>query len=93
MRWLRPGSYSAAILLLFLGIISVIFTWTSVGLVGLAMANAEYLRKFGIMAAVDGGLLQLLEISGKGFVCLLCLVGFKGIEYELIARWRGDTDH
>ncbi len=93
MRWFRPNGYSVLMLLLFQGIISVVLAWTSYGLITVAMANAGYLREFGLMAVFDGGLLQLLQITGKGVICLICYVGFKGIEYELIHRWRGGSGH
>ncbi len=60
----------------------------SYNLFSLAMANLGFLQKYGLMAVAEGGLLQLMQIGAKGLLALLCYLGFKGAETELIARWR-----
>jgi hypothetical protein len=86
-KWLLPSSYHAGALLAFLGLFSIGFAWLTFGLVKLAMINVDLLSKYGLMAAFDGGLLQALVLGVKGFAALLCYLGFKGIEHELVYRW------
>lgn len=87
MRWLRPQPWPSLILLIFLALLSVAFAWLTFDLVRLAMANADFLWREGLMAAMYGAHWQALEIAAKGVVALLCYLGFKGIEHELVDRW------
>ncbi len=90
MRWLRPTPYNTLVLLVFLAILSVVFAWVTFDLVRLAMANSEFLRREGLMTAIMyGGHWQTLEVAAKGVVALVCYLGFKGIERELMTRWVG----
>jgi hypothetical protein len=91
-KWLLPSSYHAGILLVFLAVFSLGFAWLTFGLITLAMANYDVLSKYGLMAAADGGLVQTLVLGAKGLVALLCYLGFKGIEHELVRRWLGHQD-
>jgi hypothetical protein len=86
-KWLIPSSYHAGVLLGILAMFSLGFAWLTFGLIALAMANYDVLSKYGLMAVADGGLLQTVVLAGKGFVALLCYLGFKGIEHELVSRW------
>jgi hypothetical protein len=90
MRWLSPGPYNTLVLLLFLAAFSVAFAWLTFDLVRLAMANAEFLRREGVMTALMyGGHWQTLGVAAKGVLALACYLGFKGVEHELISRWVG----
>ena len=46
-RWLEIHSYAAPVLFLGIGACAILFAWSSYNLVHLAIANLEFLRKFG----------------------------------------------
>ncbi len=81
--------YPALVVFLFMAICATVLAWMSFGLLHLAMANAEFLLTYRLMALKDGGLLQTLELAGRGLVALVAYLGLKGCESELITRWRG----
>ena len=56
--------------------------------INVAMANLDFLLRHGLMGIAEGGLLQFLSILAKGFLIVLFYFGFKGIEAELLQRWR-----
>ncbi len=85
--WLRPSHYHWTALLLAMAVCSVGFAWLTYGLITVAMKNVSFLTMHGLMAAVEGGALQLVLICLKGFAALLFYIGFKGIEHELVYRW------
>lgn len=68
---------------------SVIFAFNSYGLVMVTMANIGFLEQYGLMAVMHGSLWQLLWLGLKGGVSLLAYLVFKGVETELVQRWRG----
>ena len=86
-RWLYLSSYHWLVLFAAMGICGAWLAWISFGLFNLAMANLAYLTSFGLMAAVDGGLLQAAGIGLKALLALVLYLGFKGIEHELVCRW------
>ena len=75
---------------LFLGlsISAVIFAWTTFNLYQVASSNLRFITNYGVMGLVDGGLLQLVEISFHGLLSLLMFLLFKGCETEIMHRWR-----
>jgi hypothetical protein len=87
-RWLLLSSYHWAVLFLLLGVCATLVAWISFGLINLAMANYEFLSRYGLLALREGGLVQLLELGGKGLAVLGCYLIFKATETELIHRWR-----
>jgi hypothetical protein len=89
-RWLRLDRYHWLFLFFAMGALAVALAWMSFGLINVAMANAAFLGRHGLMAVKEGGLVQLIEIGLRAFVVLVTYFGFKGIETELIHRWRGD---
>lgn len=91
-RWLFPSSYHSVILFVFMGVCAAVTAWVSFGLIVVAIANIELLKEHGMRAALDGGLVQLVEIAAQGAVALLAFLGFKGAEVELIRRWRWRDD-
>ncbi|NJM84238.1 MAG: hypothetical protein HC844_18925 [Tabrizicola sp.] len=92
-RWLSLSSYHWFVLFCVMGICAMFLAWISFGLINLAMANFDFIRRHGLMALAEGGLLQSLEIGAKAFLALVLYFGFKSIETELIHRWRGKGDH
>lgn len=82
------SEYHWAVLLLLLGTCATVVAWISFGLINLAMANFDFLTRYGVMAVREGGLLQLLEIGAKACVVLAAYLLFKAVETELIHRWR-----
>ena len=89
--WLRPKAYPSLVLLLIMGVCSVGLAWLSFGLVKLAMANFDFLSEYGVLAVMEGGLVQLAVIGVKSLFALLFYLGFKGIEHELLIRWNGHS--
>lgn len=87
-RWLVLQSYHVVVLILFIGACSIAFAWTTYGLVSIAMANVGFLRQWGVMAVMEGGLWQTLWLVLQAMVSLFSYLGFKGAEYELLHRWR-----
>jgi len=87
-RWLRPAAHHSLTLFVVMGALSIIFAWNTFDLVQMAMANVDRLEFGGLMAAVDGALMQTALLAARGMVSLLCYLGFKGIEDELTDRWR-----
>jgi hypothetical protein len=88
-RWLSLSEYHWLVLLLLLGACATVVAWVSIDLVRLAMANVDFLTRFGTEALREGGLVQLLGIGVRAVIVLVVYLGFKGIEAELIHRWRG----
>jgi hypothetical protein len=91
-RWLSLSEYHWLVLLLLLGVCATVVAWVSIDLFRLAMANFEFLSRFGTEALREGGLVQLLGIGARAVVVLVVYLGFKGIEAELIHRWRGSGE-
>ncbi len=51
-------------------------------------ANLRFLRQFGWVAVMESGLIQLAEIIACAIAALLCDIGFKLCEAELVQRYR-----
>ena len=92
-RWLRPTSYNSIILLLAMGVFAALFGWISYNLIHLGMENYRFLRQFGTLAVMEGGLGQLVEIILYGYLSLAFYLGFKICEVELVHRWRTPAPH
>jgi hypothetical protein len=91
-KWLNFSSYPAVIVFIVMGAFATLFAWSSYNLFHLAMANAAFLRTYGLMAVMEGGLLQLLGIVLQGALSLACYLGFKACEVELVSRWRNRNE-
>ena len=87
-RWLKPQFYNSLVLFLVMGVFAALFAWNSFNLIHLAMENFRFLRQFGALAIMEGGLWQLLEIILYGYLSLAFYLGFKICEAELVNRWR-----
>jgi hypothetical protein len=88
MRWASLSSYHWLVLFCAMGIFAALLAWVSFGLFNLAMANLAFLTRHGLMAVMEGGLVQTVWIGLKATLALLLYFGFKAIETELISRWR-----
>lgn len=77
------------LLLLICGLVAALLAWCSVGLLSVAMSNLDFLRRHGVMAVAEGGLIQSGWIVLQSIVVLLLYQRFRGIEVELLARWVG----
>ncbi|MGL6211704.1 MAG: hypothetical protein ACRC14_17925 [Paracoccaceae bacterium] len=87
-HWADLGRFHWLVLVLVMGLASVSIAWNSYGLIMLSMANVAFLESYGVAAIREGGLLQLALIGAKGLVALISYLLFKGIEVELMQRWR-----
>lgn len=87
-RWLKPTSYNSVILFIAMGAFAALFGWNSYNLIHLGMENYRFLRQFGTVAVMEGGLGQLVEIILYGYLSLAFYLGFKVCEVELVNRWR-----
>lgn len=88
-RWLKPQSYNSPVLFLAMGAFAALFAWNSYNLIHLAMENYRFIRQFGAVAIMEGGLRQLAELIAYGYLSLAFYMGFKVCEVELVNRWRG----
>jgi hypothetical protein len=88
-NWSDLKRFHWIVLLIGMAAASVSIAWNSYELITLSMANVRFLETHGLLAVMEGGLVQFLVISAKGFVALLSYLLFKGIEDELMQRWRG----
>jgi hypothetical protein len=88
-RWLMPQAHHSAVLFVVMAICGALTAWNSFSLIHLAMENIRFLRMFGGIAVMEGGLLQLVEIIVYGILSLTFYLGFKVCEVELVSRWRG----
>ncbi len=61
-------------------------TLCSLNLLALFQANFTLLATYGAMAAFDGGVLQLIELTAWGYLALACYVVFKGCLDGLLQR-------
>jgi hypothetical protein len=87
VRWFQTQVLSRIWLtFVILGLSFFGFGVGSLNLFYLLNANAHLLAEHGLMAALDGGLQQLLEILGVGYLSLSLYVVFKACEQRL-ARW------
>lgn len=78
----------AVVVFLLMGACGALFAWNTFDLAQVSMANVDLIRRFGWMAVMDGGFLQLAGIVAKGYLSLLFYFGFKLLESELVQRWR-----
>ena len=62
------------------------FTLCSINLLSLFQANFNLIATYGAMAAFDGGILQLVELTAWGYLALAFYVVFKGCLDGLLQR-------
>jgi len=71
---------------LLMGAFGWLFAATSYNLVVLFKANLTYVQAYGLMALMDGGLRQMAELAGYGYLSLFFYVLFKGCLSGLLNR-------
>lgn len=91
-KWLAFSSCHWLLLFIELAISATILAWISFGLINLAMANFDFVTRFGLTALREGGLVQFLLIAVKALVALVSYLVFKAAETELVFRLR-NRDH
>jgi hypothetical protein len=69
-----------------LGLAFFVFGSGSLNLFFLLKANAQLLAEHGVMAALDGGLQQLVELIITGYVSMAAYIVFKACEHALVHR-------
>ena len=86
-RLVNLSRYPLPLLLATAGLFALSLAMLSIDLVRMTIANLDFLRRAGVMGLVEGGLLQLAELTAKGTLGLLCYFGFKLCEVDLIRRY------
>ena len=71
---------------LFMGLAVGGFALCSVNLLSLFQANFNLIATYGAMAAFDGGVVQLIELTAWGYLALAFYVLFKGCLDGLLHR-------
>ncbi len=84
---LKLKHYPAVVVLLFAGILTVVFAYSTLNLFQMSMANFRFLREFGWTAIMEGRLIQFLQIVLCAVVAMLSYIGFKICETELVHRY------
>lgn len=72
--------------LLLLGLSFVLFGVASYNLFDVLQANLRFIAEHGLMAVMDGALLQLAELLAYGYAAAICYTGWKLCEKALV--WR-----
>jgi hypothetical protein len=67
-----------------MGLAFFVFGAGSLNLFMLLKANAQLLAEHGWMAAMDGGLQQLVELLATGYLSIAAYVVFKACEHALV---------
>jgi hypothetical protein len=71
---------------LLMGVFGGLFALSSYNLLELFTANFRYVSEYGVMALMEGGLRQLLELIFYGYLSVGFYVLFKGCLYGLLAH-------
>jgi hypothetical protein len=72
--------------LLLMGAFSLLGAMASYNLFVMFAANFQFLHEHGVMAVMEGALLQLGDLLGSGFFGLLMYLGFKACERVLVEK-------
>ena len=80
--------YHWLIVFVLAGLFAAGFAFSTYNLFHLTMANLSFLQSYGLVAIQNGALTQTFEIAVGGGFSLVCYLGFKLCECELIARFR-----
>ncbi|WP_296425282.1 hypothetical protein [Yoonia sp.] len=89
---LRLRRYPVIAVLVIAGAFTVILAYATLNLFQTSMANIRFLRAFGWVAVMEGGLVQLAEIMLCAIAAMLSYIGFKICESELVYRYRAWQD-
>jgi hypothetical protein len=71
---------------LLMGMFAGLFAITSYDLLMLFSANFNFITTYGVMALMEGGLRQFVELVISGYLSLAFYILFKGCLYGLLAR-------
>jgi hypothetical protein len=87
-RFLKTSTYPWWVVFVAASGFATGLAYSSYNLFHLSMANLSFLREFGWLAVMNGGVLQFLENAAYGGVSLICFLGFKICETDLVLRYR-----
>lgn len=79
--------WPSVLVFLLAGMTAITFAFVTVNLFSQAMANVDFLRKFGAEAIRHGALVQVVELCFWGGLALICWVVFKTCEQILVERY------
>jgi hypothetical protein len=82
-RFQRPDLVPFLLLGPFAGISAIM----SYNLILLFTANFSFVLRYGIMALKEGGLLQLAELIGSGYLSIAFYILFKGCLYGVLGHF------
>ena len=85
---LSIAAWPSLALFLLMAVSGALVAWISFDLIHQGMENYRFLREQGLLAVMEGGLWQALELVVKGCVSLCAYLVFKNCEVELVNRWR-----
>jgi hypothetical protein len=86
-RILKLPSYHWITVFFIGGCFAIAFAYSSYNLFHLSKANFKFIQKFGTLAVQEGALIQTVEIFIGACFSLVCYLGFKLCEAELMARY------
>ncbi|MEZ5787301.1 MAG: hypothetical protein R3D62_12735 [Xanthobacteraceae bacterium] len=72
--------------LMLMALFGLVFGLTTLNLFVLVQANFSLIARHGAMALLDGGLLQLVELTVYGLVAVVSYVLIKACEHVLVER-------
>ena len=77
-----------------MGIAFILFGMLSLNLVQIFAANIRFLTEYGLMAVMEGGLVQLLGLIASAYGAIGFYVAFKTCEHALVERLaHHDSNH
>ena len=71
---------------LLMGVFGWLFAFCSYNLLMLSKANLDYIGQYGLMALMEGGLRQMVELIAWGYLGLAFYILFKGCLYGLLKQ-------
>ncbi len=85
----RILTFHWATTLLLMALFALVFGLTTLNLFVLVQASFSLILRHGVMALMDGGLAQIVELSVYGFVAIVSYVLIKACEHVLVERILG----
>lgn len=85
----RILTFHWATTLLLMAFLALVFGLTTLNLFVLVQASFSLILRHGVMALMDGGLVQIVELSAYGFVAIVSYVLIKACEHVLVERILG----
>lgn len=87
-RLLDISRYHWCFVFVIAGMFTILFAFSTYNLFQYTMANLSFLQEYGIVAIQEGALSQSLEVIIGGTFSMICFLGFKVCEGELVMRFR-----